>query len=291
MHGLSASIIIPALNEERRIGKCLESLIAQTDSTFEIIVVDDGSRDATSEVVKSWIARHPMRISLIANETTRELPATLNRGLSAARGELLSWVSADNSVSSDFVEKLTSVLRQQPNVDIVYGDTVTVDAAGGSLRRLEPQDFGLLPEMNAVRSCFFFRRRVLDAAGPYRDHWFTVEDYEFWLRCLEHGCRFLYVQGPTVFHRLHEESLTQRFARRISTRSIFVRSIFLRRSLRGSKRDVRPHIAQLVKDIVRQGESRRSFYYAYKWSARSKVTERPKIWLAMLWEVLRRRLR
>jgi glycosyltransferase involved in cell wall biosynthesis len=289
MHDFSVSVVIPALNEEKRIGKCLESLCAQTAMAFEIIVVDDGSRDATADIVQSWIARHPTRISLIVNETTRELPATLNRGLSAARGEFLSWISADNFVGSDFVEKLTDVLRQRPEIDIVYGDTVTVDAGGAVLRRLDPQDFGMLPEKNAVRSCFFFRRRVLDAAGPYRGHWFTVEDYEFWLRCFGHGFRFQYVEGPTVFHRLHDDSLTRRFERRIKMRSLFVRSIFLRRSLRGSKFDARSHIAQLARDIVRENSSRRSFRYAYKWSERSKMTERPLIWLAMVWEVLRRR--
>jgi glycosyltransferase involved in cell wall biosynthesis len=281
------SVVVPAFNEQAHIGQCLDSLMRQPARLAEIIVVDDGSGDGTPAAVDAMMAREP-RLRLIQNAMNQGLPATLNRGLSAAKGGYLTWISADNVASDDFIASLASALDERPDVDIVYGDTVLFGGSSPQRTRLDPIHIGLLRQKNAVRSCFMFRRKVLDAVGPYRDRWFKVEDYEFWLRCLAVGRKFHHVAGPYVLHRMHANSLTARYPDKIALLNIFVRSLHLRQCLARHEPVHRADLAGLIKDTVRQVRNPRYRRYAVGWSLRAPMPVRPVLWAALLWEELMR---
>ncbi len=109
------TIIIPVYNAERHVARCLESIAAQTFSSIEVIVVDDGSTDGTPAVVESYAQKHPwFRCIRQANSGPGE---ARNTGIDASRGKYLGFVDADDFAAPDFVETLY-VLAEESRSEI-----------------------------------------------------------------------------------------------------------------------------------------------------------------------------
>lgn len=117
------SVVIPAYNAEKTIKRCLDSLIKQTYGDIELIVVDDGSTDNTVKIVSEMILTDP-RIRLIKQKNSGPSVAR-NNGIDAARGELLTFVDADDTVTENFVQTLLNLYSDDtlPAVDVVRTDT------------------------------------------------------------------------------------------------------------------------------------------------------------------------
>ena len=109
------SIIVPAYNVEKYIKTCLDSLINQTYSNFEIIVVNDGSTDQTEEILKDYKSNPKIRIY---SQKNGGLSAARNQGLKLANGELICFIDSDDSVRSDYLEKLAAPFFEDSDVDI-----------------------------------------------------------------------------------------------------------------------------------------------------------------------------
>lgn len=109
------SVIVPAYNVEKYIKTCLDSLINQTYSNFEIIVINDGSTDQTEEILRSYQANPKFRIY---SQKNGGLSAARNRGIKLANGELVCFIDSDDSVKSDYLEKLAAPFFEDSDVDI-----------------------------------------------------------------------------------------------------------------------------------------------------------------------------
>ena len=96
------SVIVPAYNVEKYIKTCLNSLINQTYSNFEIIVVNDGSTDQTEEILRSYQSNPKFRIY---SQKNGGLSAARNRGIKLVNGELVCFIDSDDSVKSDYLER------------------------------------------------------------------------------------------------------------------------------------------------------------------------------------------
>ena len=111
----AVTVVVPAFNEERYIARCLRSLLGQTldRSQYEIVVVDDGSTDRTSEVVRSF----GDGIRLIINDENLGLPASLNIAIRSARTPFVVRVDADDYVNESFLDILLKFLGANPEMD------------------------------------------------------------------------------------------------------------------------------------------------------------------------------
>jgi len=112
------SIVLPTYNRARVLPYAIRSVLEQTYSNFELIVVDDNSPDNTREVVASF---DDTRIRYVRNDPNLKLPKALNRGFSMARGTYLSWTSDDNMFKPAAIEKMVRHLQKQ-DCDFVYAD-------------------------------------------------------------------------------------------------------------------------------------------------------------------------
>ncbi len=106
---LRVSVIIPCHNEQKHIGECFDSLLAQTmpADQFELIVVDDGSTDRTVEIVQGYVARNPGRMRFFQQQHGGPALAR-NFGASQAAGQVFAFLDADMTFAPDFLEKLVS---------------------------------------------------------------------------------------------------------------------------------------------------------------------------------------
>lgn len=213
------SIIMPAYNAERYIAAAIDSVIAQTYQAWELIVIDDGSRDRTAEIVKPHLAADG-RIRYVFQEN-RKLPNARNTGIKHARGELIAFLDADDLwLPEKLALQVETLDRQQ--VDVVFGDGFmfadddTRDESrsfSGSEGRITGSDmFKLLLTGNkiAVLSAVVRSETLARVGGFDESLVFGCEDYELWLRLAEREASFCGMKEHLVRYRIHAGGMSSK---------------------------------------------------------------------------------
>jgi glycosyltransferase involved in cell wall biosynthesis len=208
---IAVTVLIPAWNAAGFIAEAIDSIRLQTFREFELLIVDDGSTDATREIVAARAAEDP-RIRLLARPH-RGPSAAANAGLAKCRSPIVARMDADDICLPGRLEQQVAWLAQHPEVAAVGGAASNLYPDG----RLEPAPAPPLSP-DAVRAalasgnCMFnntvtFRRDALLAAGGYRSAFDTAEDYDLWLRLSE---RADVANLPEVFvhYRRHPGQVT-----------------------------------------------------------------------------------
>jgi O-antigen biosynthesis protein len=207
--------------------EALDSLLQQTYNNFEVIIVDDGSTDDTPQILEEY-ARRDERIRVVRQQNQR-LPRALNTGFNNARGEFLTWTSADNRCKPEFLAKMVDCLQRHPDWDMVYANVDIIDEKGQPLKNsdwykgyqnppgsehiflpTDPAELNVIPN-NYIGSAFLYRDRVQYLLGDYDPFRFGTEDYDYWMRVNAllnlHHADF---DEPVYDYRFHSTSLTSR---------------------------------------------------------------------------------
>ena len=203
---IKISIVLPVYNGAERIGKAIESVLHQTYSNWELIIVNDCSTDNTLFVIQEY-EKKDNRIKILNNSTNQKLPRSLNVGFEHACGEYFTWTSDDNRYHTDALQLMYTVLENDPHTDLVYADCNIVDLN----ENLISEDIKKEPDSirfgSIVGACFLYRRSLADMVGKYDPDMFLAEDYDFFLRCYINGN--LYHLNKTLYdYGMHERSLT-----------------------------------------------------------------------------------
>jgi glycosyltransferase involved in cell wall biosynthesis len=191
----AVSILTPAYDVARFVGAAVDSVLAQTFPDWEMIVVDDGSRDGTAAVVAE---RRDPRIRLIAQENAG-VSAARSRAMAEARGEAILFLDADDWLAPDALSRLLAALASAPEAVGAYGGYAVMaeDAGPGDAplrRKAGPFPSGDLLETLLVENLFangghlLLRREAVRQAGPFLPQLRYGEDWEYWIR--------LSLQGP-----------------------------------------------------------------------------------------------
>lgn len=182
------SVIIPAFNAADYIEKALVSITAQTRSDFEVIVVDDGSTDGTSDLVRGFIgAQNGPEIRLIEQPNTGASSAR-NLGIRTARSELVGFLDADDLWHPDKVAAHVQLMSRLPNIDLSFSGFCFVDGDGADLfERFCPTEgvvpFAVLIERNIIHtSTVVARRSAVLGAECFDTNMKTYEDYDLWIK-------------------------------------------------------------------------------------------------------------
>jgi len=219
------SVVLPVHGQAALLGAAVDSVLAQTWSALELIVLDDGSGPEVAEVLRARAGDPRLRR---LRQPNRGLPAALNAAFAFARGEFLCWTSADNVMLPDHVATLVRALRARPAAAMVYGDYELMDERGAPVRgtdfrvafRRGPHDPRVrlprgtlalaLVHDNFVGPCFCYRASAARVVGEYADEP-GLEDYDYWLR-LDRTFRVEHAGGeaPLYRYRLHQDSMTAR---------------------------------------------------------------------------------
>ena len=207
------SMVMPVHNGARWLADAIASVLAQDFADFELILVDDASRDDSPAIMADAAARD-RRVRVLRLDTNVGLPAALNHGFAAARGALHSWTSDDNLLRPQMLARLVATLDAYPAADIVYADFTLIDDAGNELGRSRVGPIERLLHGNNVGACFLYRARVTEALGGYDTALFGVEDYDFWLRAAQHFA-FVALHEDLYIYRKHGGSLTSQRAEQI----------------------------------------------------------------------------
>lgn len=200
------SIVLPTFNRAAMLPTAIASCLNQTFEDLEVIVVDDGSTDATGEVLSRLGEGNP-RLHCISQANTG-LPGALNRGFAMARGKFWTWTSDDNRYHPKAIEEMKADLDRNPQCGMVYTDFQIVDKSGGVRSRVQDRRPEDLPSSNVVGPCFLYRREVAEKAGIYNPELKLAEDWDYWLR-LAQITSIRHMPGILYDFQDHTSSLTQ----------------------------------------------------------------------------------
>lgn len=194
------TILIPARDEEATIGACLESVLAQSERNLQVIVVDNGSRDATVEIVESYRARDP-RIEIVRHERP-SIPGALNAGLAAARGPWMVRVDAHSTIGPNYVRLAVDRLRAGSYAGIGgRKDGIGLTPAGRAIAVALGSRFGVGNSLyhygtraQPVDHVPFgaYDTRVLRELGGWNEALEANEDFELDFRLRRAGYRLLF---------------------------------------------------------------------------------------------------
>lgn len=209
MNGPFFTVLLPAFNAREHIGSALRDLLAQTFRAFEVLVVDDGSRDGTGGVVRSMA---DPRIRLLTLPENRGLVGALNAGLAEARAPWIARQDADDRCRPDRLERQHKLISEHPEAVLVYSRATLIDGRGWWRGTLRPPldaaglrwDLGFrnpVPHTSAV----FPTARVREELGGYRGDNVTA-DFDLWSRLLRAGESFG-DPAPLVSYRNHRRSI------------------------------------------------------------------------------------
>src|SRR5947209_8483011 len=214
------SVIVPTYNYAPFIAQALESLRAQTYPRWECLVVDDGSTDATPEIVAGYAGRDA-RIRYTRQKNARQAAAR-NTGLRACAGEYVQFLDADDLIEPEKFERQVGYLEGRPEVDVVYGGVkfFSVEGAGGRPDAAPGESewwagvsgagvlAALVRRNIIVINSALVRRSVVEEVGRFDEGLPPVEDWDYWLRCAALGKRFEYrpFAGTLALVRWHPSS-------------------------------------------------------------------------------------
>lgn len=195
------SVIVPCYNHGRYLGEALRSVGVPAART-EIVVVDDGSRDSTPDVVATFETRNIFRS---VRQPNAGLAAARNRGLRESRGEFVVFLDADDRLAPGAIGLLRDALERHPQAGFAYGHQRFFGDWRGEMRFPAYDPLRLL-DRHLIGPTALVRREVLDDTGGYDESFALYEDWELWIAALAHGWHGVRVDAITHEYRRHGPS-------------------------------------------------------------------------------------
>ncbi|HTV41928.1 MAG TPA: glycosyltransferase [Candidatus Sulfotelmatobacter sp.] len=201
------SVIIPCYNQAQFLAEAVESVIHQTFSHWEVIVVNDGSPDNTGDVFQNLARRWPGHILRYLEKPNGGLADARNAGIAIARGKYILPLDADDKLHPEMLSKTVSLVESTPDIAIAYTDLVHFGARNGVVQAAE-YDFAAICENNRLNYCSLYRREAWEAVGGYHTNMlWGYEDWDFWIGCGERGFKAKRIPVPLLFYRIKDSSM------------------------------------------------------------------------------------
>jgi len=202
----TVSIVVPTYNRAHYLGQAIDSILSQTYTDYEIIVIDDGSTDHTAELVK---AMSDPRIRYIFQEN-QGISGARNTGVQTARGRYIAFLDSDDVWLPDLLQAAVETLDTDPAIGLVYARAQAFDREGTPLPQKTgaPPKFADDPLQSALWGDFVttitvvVRRELLERVGPFDETMKGNEDWDMWIR-LARVSQFRFVDRVLASFRVH----------------------------------------------------------------------------------------
>jgi glycosyltransferase involved in cell wall biosynthesis len=210
---VTVSVIIPAYNCTEYIPAALDSVLAQTFTDFEIVLVNDGSPD--TEMLEHLIAPYRDRI-IYCKQENRGPSAARNTGIRAARGKYLAFLDSDDCWPPEYLAAQMRLFEETPSLDLVYADALHFGdgpLAGKTFitaTNPHPLTFRdlLLQGSQIIPSAAVASKQVIVDAGLFDESLRGAEDYDLWLRIASRGAKIGYQPRVLALRRVHSHAVS-----------------------------------------------------------------------------------
>jgi glycosyltransferase involved in cell wall biosynthesis len=175
------SIIVPTFNVAATLDACLRSVVRQTCTDFELVLVDGGSTDGTLDIAKSFASELGTRLVVHSGSDQGPYDA-MNRGVAMASGAWLLFLGGDDTLyEADTLARVATFVGDHQPSDLVYGDVI--NRSTGTRHAGEFDLDRLLFETNMCHQAIFYRRELFAGIGPYNLRYRIWADWDFNIRC------------------------------------------------------------------------------------------------------------
>ena len=204
------SVVIPTYNRSSLVSKAIASVLGQTFTNIEIIVVDDSSTDATSDILTAQFAG---KIIYLQHQHNSGLSAARNTGIKASRGEYVAFLDDDDEWLPEKLKLQIQIIQQNTAVGLVYCGYTQVAENGSVIRQIRPEKRGfILPDLlednyiTGSASAVLIKREVLDKAGYFDENLTACEDWDLWIR-IARRCPIDYTDNILVAYKIHADNM------------------------------------------------------------------------------------
>src|SRR2546423_2509544 len=183
----TVSVILPVYNGENYVREAVESVLGQTLRDFELIVVDDGSKDSTPDIMRGC---DDARVRYVRQENTG-VAGAFNHGIRLARGRYISWLSHDDRFMPEKLERQVGALAGVGGPAVCYTDVQMIDSRGRVITEYRLPEHGRQEVLRNVMTCglvcmasysVLYDRRCVEEAGHYPEHWRYTQDVGMLMR-------------------------------------------------------------------------------------------------------------
>lgn len=197
------SVVVPAYNAAAYLDETLHAIVASDYPHFEVVVVDDGSTDATLRLAQEW-AQREKRVRVFT-QSNQGVCATRNRAIREARGRYILPVDADNRIAPHFMGEAVQALDAHPEVKACVPRAEFFGARSGEWR-LPPFSLPELARHNIMDTCALYRREDWERVGGYDESIIAREDWAFWIAVLKGGGQVMRSERVGLFYRVQAQS-------------------------------------------------------------------------------------
>lgn len=214
-HTPKVSVLIPTYNYAYCIDEAIQSVLDQDLQDFELVVIDDCSKDNTDEVMQKY--QGDKRITYLRNEKNLGLVGNWNKCLTYAKGTYIKLLCADDKFRDDLLGKMVGVMEQNPNVSLVVCNKEMFGKSTARVKLpLQHLHSGREIIYNTLNSygwlgeptCIMFRRSNLLSEGAFKKDLIWLPDWEMWIRQLSVGDAY-FIPEPLAYVRNHAGQLTK----------------------------------------------------------------------------------
>jgi glycosyltransferase involved in cell wall biosynthesis len=217
---VKVSIVIPVYNGEKYLAECIESCLNQTYKDYEIIIINDGSKDKTESILTGYAREHKDKIT-VYHKHNGGTASALNVGLESMKGDWFKWLSADDVLLSTALEDMMTQISMIPQHQqyIFYTNYSIINEQGKIISEfVEPdrtkhtrdlRNAELLHNFYGNGSTTMIHKNLFHIVGKFHEGLDYDEDLEFWLRaCIKFKMTLYHLDLITLKYRTHSDSLT-----------------------------------------------------------------------------------
>ena len=199
------SVLMSVYNSEEYLADAIDSILNQTHSDFEFIIVDDGSKDNSLSIIEKY-ASEDFRIKLIKNSFNKGLAHSLNSGILFASGSYIARQDADDVSALNRLELQMNYALSHPEVDIIGSNCFIIDIASETVYedKVYSNSFNFFKKLLNKQAIFphgsaFFNKNKIIEYGMYDIRFYYVQDGELWLRAISAEAS-IYVMDESLYH-------------------------------------------------------------------------------------------
>ena len=229
------SVVMAVYNGEKYLRAAIDSILRQTFSDFEFIIIDDCSTDNTANILKSYTDD---RMQIIRNEQNLRLPASLNKGLKMARGKYIARMDADDiSVKDRFLRQIR-YLEENQDVAAIGGSFQVFNEHGKNMYIKRAycdemlEKYYLIPSPIAHPTAMFRKSMTVDEGFFYDEKYTSAQDYDLWLRVAKKH-KINNIPDVVLKYRVHTNSISKKRSeeQQLNAANIFIRNLPIKISM------------------------------------------------------------
>lgn len=206
----TVSVVIPCFNQAAFLTEAVESVLAQTFSDWEVVIVDDGSPDETADVATRLIEGSPGQRIRMIRQANVGLAGARNAGIAAALGRYILPLDADDLLGPSMLRRMVDLLESDRTISIVYSDYELFGARSGPVQTGSWSTDSMC-EANQFAYCSLYRRDVWEAVGGYNPNMVTgYEDWDFWIGAVRRGFGARRIREPLFRYRVRPDGMLAR---------------------------------------------------------------------------------